>query len=284
VLTLFRAATRQSSDIISELATQPILSASGRKLGYLTQPESGREELWVADIDGSNATKVYSSNYSLDTLGWSSDDKQFVFAESEGAAKDGRLFVANADGTQLRQLPSLPGLAEFAAVIPGTNSMLFTNYSGRGPQDAYTWKLDLKEPNAKPEQLYVGCNGALDISVDGNYIIGPILWGDNPGMYQYSLRDKKCTPLKPNLPSYFAEYGKDGKSFLFESTKGGQTTIYRQPWQNGEAKGEPKPALVFPFVVREDFSGNAAAVAPDLSAIVYARPNGHDDLYFMASR
>jgi hypothetical protein len=36
-------------------------------------------------------------------------------------------------------------------------------------------------------------------------------------------------------------------------------------------------------VVREDFAGNAASVAPDLSAIVYARPNGHDDLYFMAT-
>jgi hypothetical protein len=68
------------------------------------------------------------------------------------------------------------------------------------------------------------------------------------------------------LPSCFAEYGRDGKSFLFESTKGGQTTIYRRPWLNGEAKGEP------------------AAVAPDLSGIVYARPNGHDDLYFMATK
>jgi Tol biopolymer transport system component len=189
----------------------------------------------------------------------------------------------NADGTQLRKLPSPPGLSEFATLLPGTSNVFLTNYSGRGPQDTHTWKLDLKDPNAKPEELYVGCNGALDVSPDGNYIIGPILWGDNPGMYQYSLRDKKCTPLKPNLPSYFAEYGKDGKSFFFESTKGGQTTIYRQPWQNGEAKGEPKPALVFPFVVREDFAGNAAAVAPDLSAIVYARPNGHDDLYFMAA-
>jgi hypothetical protein len=29
--------------------------------------------------------------------------------------------------------------------------------------------------------------------------------------------------------------------------------------------------------------GNAAAVSPDLSAIVYTRPNGHDDLYFIAA-
>jgi hypothetical protein len=36
--------------------------------------------------------------------------------------------------------------------------------------------------------------------------------------------------------------------------------------------------------VREDFAGNAAAVAPDLSGIVFARPNGHHDLYFMATK
>ncbi len=283
VLTLYRAATKQSSDIVSELATQPIISSSSRRLGYITKPESGHQEIWLADIDGSNGTKVYSSTNALDTLGWSADDAQFIFAESRGTGNDGLLYAVNADGTQLRKLPSPPGLSEFAALLPGTSYVLFTNYSGRGPQETHTWKLDLKNPNAKPEELYVGCNGALDVSPDGNYIIGPILWGDNPGMYQYSLRDKKCRPLKPNLPSYFAEYGKDGKSFYFESTKGGQTTIYRQPWQNGEAKGEPKPALTFPFVVREDFAGNAAAVAPDLSAIVYARPNGHDDLYFMAA-
>ncbi|HEY1731086.1 MAG TPA: protein kinase [Terriglobales bacterium] len=283
VLTLYRAATKQSSDIVSELATQPIISLSGKQLGYITKPGTGREEIWIAGIDGSNAIKVYSSGKVVDTLGWTADDSQFIFAESEGAGQDGHLFIVNADGTQLRQLPSPPGLAEFAALLRGTNFMIFTNYTGRGSQSTHTWKLDLSDPNAKPQDLYLGCNGALDVSPDGNFIIGPILWGDKPGLYQYSLRDKKCTPLKPDLPSYFAEYGRDGKSFYFESTKNGQTTIYRQPWQNGEAKGEPKPAVVFPFVVREDFVGNAAAVAADLSTIVYARPNGHDDFYFMAT-
>ena len=282
VLTLYRAATRQSSDLVSELATQPLISPSSHKVAYITNSESGKRELWVADIDGGHPIKVYESNRYIDTLGWSSDETQFIFAEFEDPA-EGRLFSVHLDGTQLRQLPAPPGRPAFAALMPGTTYLLLTNYKGINAQDALTWKLDLNDPNAKPEELYTGCNGALGVSPDGNYIIGPILWGDHPGIYQYSLRDKKCTPLKPNLPSYFAEYGRDGKSFLFESTKGGQTTIYRQPWQNGEATGEPKPALVFPFVVREDFTGNAAAIAPDLSAIVYARPNGHDDLYFMAT-
>jgi len=75
----------------------------------------------------------------------------------------------------------------------------------------------------------------------------------------------------------------DGKSFLYAATKHGQTTIYRQKWHDGAVSGEPQPVLVFPFAIREDFSGNAWDVPPDLSAILYARPTGHDDLYFLAN-
>ncbi|MGZ6316448.1 MAG: hypothetical protein ACXWNQ_04245 [Anaerolineales bacterium] len=48
--------------------------------------------------------------------------------------------------------------------------------------------------------------------------------------------------------------------------------------------GEPQPVLAFPFAIREDFAGNAWDIALDLSAIVYARPKGHDDLYLLANR
>ena len=79
-------------------------------------------------------------------------------------------------------------------------------------------------------------------------------------------------------------YAKDGKSFLFENTIHGQTSIFRQPLKNGEAAGEPQRVLTFPFAVREDFSGNASNISEDLSVMIYARPNGHDDLYFLSLR
>ena len=34
--------------------------------------------------------------------------------------------------------------------------------------------------------------------------------------------------------------------------------------------------------MREDFAGNAAAISDDLSVIVYARPSGQEDLYFLS--
>ena len=62
VLTAYHAGTKQTLDIVGELATQPMISHSGRQLAYITAPEPGREELWIADIDGSNARKIQSSN------------------------------------------------------------------------------------------------------------------------------------------------------------------------------------------------------------------------------
>jgi serine/threonine protein kinase len=279
VLTAYHTGNKQNVDIVGELATQPLLSHSGRMLAYITAPEAGREDLWIADMDGSNARKIQSSNRSLETLEWSADDSQFVFSEVQG--ENSRVYAVKADGTGLRQIMEQAGRADFSVPIQGTTSMLFTIYHGRDAQQSATWKVDLNNPLQKPELLFEGCLGALGVSQDGNYIIGPVLFGSNPGIYQYSLRDKRCTVLKPGLASYFALYARDGKSFLFENTVHGKTSIFRQGLRDGEAVGEPQPVLTFPFAVREDFAGNASNISEDLSVMVYARPNGHDDLYFL---
>ncbi len=280
VLTAYHTANKQTLDIVGELASQPLLSHSGRQLAYVTSPEAGRTELWIADIDGGNAKKIQGSNHSLETLNWSADDSQFVFSDVEG--EHSRVFVVNANGSNLRQLPAPAGRADFSAPIHGTTAMLFTSYNGPDVEKSVTWKLNLNDVTAKPETLFEGCLGALDVSQDGNYVIGPVLWGSETGIHQYSLRDKQCTALKPGLASYFALYGRDGKSFLFENTIHGQTGIFRQPWRNGQATGEPQRVLTFPFAIREDFAGNASNISEDLSVMVYARPNGHDDLYLLS--
>ena len=282
VLTAYHIASKQSADIVGELATQPLLSHSGQKLAYLTAPEPGRLELWIVDIDGSNAKRIQSSSHNLETLGWSADDSQFVFSEAEG--NNGRVFAVNADGTGLRPLAAQPGRAGFAAAIPGTSSIAFTSFHDPDPQTSVTWRIDLKEAAAKPEALFQGCLGVLNVSEDGDNMLGTVLWGAAPGLYQYSLRDKKCTLLKPGLASYFALYSRDGKSFLFEDTIHGQTSIFRQSLRNGEAVGEPQRMMTFSFAVREDFGGNASNIAQNLSVMVYARPSGQEDLYFLGNR
>jgi hypothetical protein len=52
--------------------------------------------------------------------------------------------------------------------------------------------------------------------------------------------------------------------------------------KDGVLVGPPKAVLNFPFALREDYGGNAYDITNDLSTIVYARPGGHDDLYFLS--
>ena len=278
-LTLYRTDSKQSSEVVTELATQPLISHNGRQLAYITSPEPTRQELWISDIDGRNPSRIESTSAHFETLVWLSDDTQFVFSEIAG--KTGRVFAVNADATKLRSLPISVAI-DLAAPLPRSASILFTDISNATAPSA-TYRIDLGDPNAKPEKLYEGCAGPLDVSADGNYAIGPVLWGSDPGLYQYSLRDQKCTALKPGLASYFAEFAKDQKSFYFATTTHGQTAIYRQPWHDGVQRGEPQRVLILPFAIREDFAGNAWTVSDDLSEIVYARPTGHDDLYFLAT-
>jgi hypothetical protein len=42
--------------------------------------------------------------------------------------------------------------------------------------------------------------------------------------------------------------------------------------------------FTFPFPLRDDYGGNAYDVSLDLSTIIYARPNGQDDLYFLPTK
>jgi hypothetical protein len=125
---------------------------------------------------------------------------------------------------------------------------------------------------------------AIDLSPDGKFLMDTLIWGENPGLYQYSLVDKKCTTLKPGISTFFATYSKDGKSFLYSLASHGQTIILRQPWRNGTSIGSPVPILKLPFALREDYNGNAFVVSRDLSSVVFARPAAHDDLYLLSQK
>ena len=278
-LTLYSVASHQSSDVLAEDVFQPVLSRNGRRVAYLTAPEVGKVELWVSDLDGGNRLKLANAAVGMETLAWSRDDSQFVFSDVN--EKEGKTYVIDADGTHLRELATGGEVVDLAAAEPGTDSMYFASaLVDRSSASSKTWKLDLKDPAAAPTLLEQKCLGVTDVSPDRKFILGVQLWGNNPGIYEYSIADKKCVLLK-NLPTYVARFAPDGKSFIFIVAAHGETTVFRQPWLNGSLTGKAKPVLKFPFAIREDYQGNAYDLSQDLSKIVYVRPNGRDDLYFL---
>ena len=278
-LTLYRFASKQYSDIVSEDATQPEFSNDSRLVAYLAFPEPGKNDLWVADIATNSRLKLASSSEGLETLAFSNDNKKYLYAERLGDQM--QLFIVDTDGTHQQKLPWSGEFVGFAIFDPGDQSIIL-GAMDKDQRVAKNWRIFL---NGAPQVLLSeNCGSAVDVSPDHNFLIGTVLWGDNPGLYQYSLADKKCTVLKSNITTYLAMFAKDGNSYLYSLASHGETTIWRQPWHNGVTVGSPVPALKLPFALREDYGGNAYSVAPDLSAVIFARPGGYDDLYLLSQK
>jgi serine/threonine protein kinase len=278
-LTLYRVSSKQFSDIVTEDATQPTISMDGLHLSYLTTPELNKSDLWISDLTGGHRLKLASGGSHLETLAWSRDATKFLYVDKIGP--DWKLFVIDADGTHLHQLPWPGNFVGFATWEPGDQSIVLGGLD-KDNRDAKNWRISLNGTPAVP--LFDGCGMAVDLSPDQKFAIDTELWTERSGLYQYSIAEKKCTLLKPGIATYLAMYADDGKSFYYSLAAHGETIIFRQPWRNGAPIGSPVPALKLPFALREDYNGNAFVVSRDLSSLIYARPGGHDDLYLLSQK
>ncbi len=59
-LTAYHVRSKESTDIVSEDASQPIISRDGKHVMYIALLGPQRTELWVSDIGGGNKVKIAS--------------------------------------------------------------------------------------------------------------------------------------------------------------------------------------------------------------------------------
>ena len=132
------------------------------------------------------------------------------------------------------------------------------------------------------EKLADGCGAAWDSSPDGRYLLTSLNQGtQSAGVSEFSVPDRKCISLAPELDTLVVHFSADGKSILYFTPGRGESTIYRQPWHDGKLIGPPVAAVKLPFSFRVDYAGNAYDFSKDLSTVVYARPSGQADLYLL---
>jgi serine/threonine protein kinase/Tol biopolymer transport system component len=274
-LTTYHVQTKQSTDIVSENATEPVISPDGKRVMYITLPAPHRTELWVSDIDGGNKVKI-SSGERLVTEQWARDNFHLSFT-NHGIDNDSRAYIVGADGSDLRQLPTTQGMFLSGSVwSPDQKSVYLSSYTGSLEE---IWMVNLESSNR--EKLVDKCGWVTDSDPSGRYLLGLEVGGDNVGIYEVSISDRKCLPLLPGVTTFGASFSRDGKSFLYAAASRGQIAVYRQPWANGKVIGAPQVALKVPFTFPLVYVGNAYDFSRDLSTIVYARPGGHADLYLL---
>ncbi|MEQ1473363.1 MAG: hypothetical protein ABLQ96_06065, partial [Candidatus Acidiferrum sp.] len=277
-LTAYNTRTKQYTDIAGEDGTQPVVSRNGKKIMYVTSPSRDRAELWVADVDGNNKTRLTQA-VSLATGFWSPDDSRISFFTEE-PGKDAQLYIANPDGSGLHPLKWRSATTPQAIGWGADQKWIFINGWERGAKTGSIWRETVE--GSEPEKLTDSCGFAFDASPDGKYLLSLIAAGDKLGIYALSLTDHSCTMLVPGVVTFGVNVEKDGKSFLYALPGKKDVVIYRQKLAAGKAVGTSQVVLKLPFAFPLVTGGNAYDFSRDLNTVVYARPSGHADLYLLS--
>ena len=277
-LSVYDLRTKTSSDIVSDLATQPTISPDAKRVMYAVAPEPDKSELWIADIDGNNRTKLATSR-EIGVGDFSPDGSQVIYSRMQHDA--GQNFTVNVDGSNLRQLPPAVLNTQSGAWSNSGHDIYLSGY-GKSVDSLQTWIVHLDNPAA--ELFAQNCGYAMDSSQDGKYILTSMMYGKNLGIFELSLADKKCIPLVPGVTTFIPRFGRDGKSVLYSISSRGEVTLYRVPWADGKVQGRPQEILKLPFAFPQRFEGNAYDIARDLSRIVYVRPGGQYDIYTLSHK
>jgi serine/threonine protein kinase len=281
-LTAYHVHSKESTDIVSEDATQPIISPDGKRVMYITLPAPRRTELWVSDIDGGNKVKL-ATGENLGTGTWAPDNFRVSFQEFTLGAGS-KAYIVGTNGSGLRQLSTTLQIVYYSVLSPDKKT-IYVSGEEKGSSIQTVWRVNMD--GSSPEKFVDNCGVVSDSDPGGQYLLGVVWsgWPGETGIYEVSISDRKCIPLLPGVVTVYATFAHDGKSFLYAVASRGEVTIYRQPWKDGKTIGAPQVALKVPFAFSLWYAEHAAYdFSRDLSTIVYAHPRGQADLYLLSQK
>ena len=272
LLTVYHVGNKSTDELVSENSSQPVISPDAKHIMYVRVPDQNRNELWASEIDGSNPRKIASSG-DLATSNWSRDGSHLIYADVSAAR--GSAIVVGSDGRDPHEIKGIQGGIVWMAWTPDAKKIYITSIVAS--------KRVVWEANADGSQLQKfidDCCFVADASPDGKRLLGLVERGDDAGIYQVSLADKKRIPLLTGVVTFGARYSPDGRSVIYAVAARGQVTFYRQTINGDKAVGYPKLALTLPFAFPFNYvNGNAFDFSPDLSTIVYLRLSGQADFF-----
>jgi Tol biopolymer transport system component len=290
-LTAYHVHSKQSIDIMSEDAYQPIISRDGKRVMFTTSrtsnptpaAQAGKVELWTSLIDGGNKVKIATGDAQQEellTLNWAPDNFHLSFSQGT------KLYIVGADGSDLHQLPSMTEMPISNAVWSPDQKSVYVSALENADYTNTVWKhtniIWKWSDGSNPEKLVEQCGFLYDAHPDGKYLLAINMFGETAGIYEVSISERKCIPLLLGVRTG-AIFAHDGRSFFYGVSSRGEALIYRQLWKGGKVIGTPQVALKLPSTFPLNDFGSYD-FSRDLSTIVYARPGGHADLYLLSQK
>ncbi len=158
-LSVYDVAKKSSTDILSELASQPTLSPDGKRVAYVTNPEPEHNELWVSDLDGNNKVKLAAATGVVNLGNWSPDGLRLSF--SKVRSDNDQIFLVNVDGTHLQQLPPTLHSAESGAWSPDGKYYYMGGFHRQGDTESATWRVSVDTLSAERSRRAAVCSSTI---------------------------------------------------------------------------------------------------------------------------
>ncbi|HSE67508.1 MAG TPA: Ig-like domain-containing protein [Gemmatimonadales bacterium] len=119
----------------------PAYSPDRTRLAFSSDRAGGNYDIYVADADGQNATRLTNDPGPDLQPVWTPDGHAIVFTGTRGGVK--RIMMMQVNGTGLHELAGVPGGAQDPVISPNGNTLAFTGFpTPKGPQsDIYTLSL-----------------------------------------------------------------------------------------------------------------------------------------------
>lgn len=148
------------------------------------------------------------------------------------------------------------------------------------------WKV--APDGSRPEKLVEDCLTLRHAAPDGKYLLGNCIASADrpPGICGYSLEEGSCVQVVAGVTTSRVKTTPDGRTILYAVSGRSEMIFYRAAWRDGKLAGQPEVAFKVPFAFPLDlgYFGSAFDFTPDLSTIVYARPAGQAELYFLGAK
>jgi Tol biopolymer transport system component len=160
-LSVYDVKTKNTTEISHADSSQPAISPDRKKVVYLKSFTWGRE-LWISDINGMNQIKLAAGNISVGD--WSPDSLHLHFLAGEVDRR--KLFVADADGKELRQIWTLVAPYSWSVYSSDGKSIYVTMNK---EEKRIVWKVDVDRSTA--EKILDPGYIVTEVSDDGKYLL-----------------------------------------------------------------------------------------------------------------
>ncbi len=193
-----RAAETHPFSVLDMLAmdriSDPRVSPDGTRVAFTVRvtdmdANKGRNDIWVAALDGSGARRLTSHEASDTQARWASDGKTLYFVSTR--AGSAQVFRLPADGGEPEQTTRLPLDVDAIEVVPGGKLLVLSMpvFPGKSPEETQK-ALEEKAKSKSTGQLY-----------DRLFVRHWDTWADGTRnhLFAYDLATGKATDLMPAM-------------------------------------------------------------------------------------